>query len=117
MRGDDVASDHHLLITIMSLCLKIFTKDYGTRTKYNIELLRKKDTQSIAQVSLSNRFQLLQEPIEDNETVIETRWEYSKIWHETCEKVLGKKKTNHRTWISANNFHKLEKRKRERNLC
>ena len=73
MRGAEVSSDHHLLMTTVRLHLKRFTNANSTRTKYNVELLRDKDTQAAFQISLSNRFQPLQELIEDNETDIETQ--------------------------------------------
>ena len=65
MRGADVSSDHHLLMTTVKLHLKRFTTANSTRTKYNVGLLRDKDTQATFQISLSNRFQPLQELIED----------------------------------------------------
>ena len=71
MRGADVSSDHHLLMTTVKLRLKRFTTANSTRTKYNFGLLRDKGTQAAFQISLSNRFQPLQELIEDNETDIE----------------------------------------------
>ena len=76
MRGADVSSDHHLLMTTVKLHPKRFTTANSTRTKYNVGLLRDKDTQAAFQISLSNRFQPLQELIEDNETDIETQWEH-----------------------------------------
>ena len=61
MRGADVSSDHHLLMTTVKLRLKRFTTANSTRTKYNVGLLRDKDTQAAFQISLSNRFQPLQD--------------------------------------------------------
>ena len=72
MRGADVSSDHHLFMTTVKLRLKRFTTTNSTQTKYNVGLLRDKDTQAAFQISLSNRFQPLQELIGDNETDIET---------------------------------------------
>ena len=93
MRGADVSSDHHLLMTTVKLHLKRFTAANSTRTRYSFGLLRNKDTQAAFHISLSNRFQPLQELIEDDETDIETQWEHcKKLWHDTCEEVLGKKK-------------------------
>ena len=84
MRGTDVSSDHHLLMTTVRLRLKRFTKANSTWTKYNVGLLRNKDTQAAFQISLSNRFQPLQELIEDDETDTETQWEHcKKLWHDT----------------------------------
>ena len=112
MRGADVSSDHHLLMTTVRVCFKRFTDANSTRTKYNVGLLRNKDTQAAFQISLSNRFQPLQELIEDGDTDIEIQWEYcEKLWHDTCEEVLGQKKTQHKEWISADTIHKLETRR------
>ena len=83
-------------MTTVKLRLKIFTHANSTRTKYSVGLLRNKDTQAAFQISFSNRFQPLQELIEDDETDIETQWEHcKKLWNNTCEEVLGKKKTQH----------------------
>ena len=118
MRGADVSSDHHLLVTTVRPRLKRFTITNSTRTKYNVELLRNKDTQAAFQINLSNRFQPLQELIEDDETDIETQWEhYKKLWNDTCEEVLGKKRTQHKEWISANTIHKLETRREKKNCA
>ena len=70
MRGADVSSDHHLLLTTVRLLLKRFTNANSTWAKYNVGLLRNKDTQAAFQISLSNRFQPLQELIEDYETAL-----------------------------------------------
>ena len=101
-------------MTTVRLRLKRFTTANSTWTKYNVGLLRDKDTQAAFQISLSNRYQPLQELIEDNETDVETHWEHcKKFWHGTCEEVIGKNKTQHKEWISADTIHKLET-KRER---
>lgn len=112
MRGADVSSDHHLVTTTMRLRLKRYASANNTRTRYNVGLLRNKDTRTAFQISLSNRFQLLQELTEGRETDIETQWENSKkLWHNTCEEVLGKKATQ---WISSDTIQKLEARKKRK---
>ena len=112
MRGADVSSDHHLLMTTVRLRLKRFTNANSTLTKYNVGLLRNKDTQAAFQISLSNKFQPLQELIEDDETDNETQWEHrKKLWHDSCEEVLGRKETQHKDWISADTTHMLETRR------
>ena len=117
MRGADASSDHHLLMTTVKLRLKRFTTANSTRTKYNVGLLRDRDTQAAFQISFSNRFQPLQELIEDNETDIETHWEHCKeLWQDTCEEVLGKKKTQHKEWISADTIHELETRREKKTV-
>lgn len=112
-RGADVSSDHHLIVTAVRLRLEKFTHaNSNTRTRHNVGLLRKKDTQTAFQISLSNRFQLLQGLMDDSETDLETQWEESKkLWRDTCEGVLGKKKAQHKEWISADTIRRLETRK------
>ncbi|XP_068713227.1 uncharacterized protein [Montipora foliosa] len=111
MRGADVSSDHHLFLTALRFRLKRVTNIKNTRTKYHVGLLRNKDTQTAFNISLSNRYQLLQDLI-DPETDIKIHWEYcKKIWHDTCEECLGRKMTQHKDWITADTIRKLEARK------
>nr|KAG5704670.1 hypothetical protein BaRGS_025312 [Batillaria attramentaria] len=115
MRGADVSSDHHLLATTLRLRLKRHTNANNTRTRYNVGLLRNTETQTAFRISLSNRFQPLQDLIEDSGMDIETQWEHSKkLWHDTCEEVLGKRKTQHKEWVSADTTQKLEVRKKKK---
>ena len=118
MRGADVSSDHHPLpMTTVRLRLKRFTNASSTRTKYNVGLLRNKDTQAAFLISLSNMFQPLQELIRDYEMGIETQWEHCKeLWHNTCEEVLSKKKTQHKEWISVDTTQKLETRRERKTV-
>ena len=61
--------------------------------------------------------QPLQELIEDNETDIETQCEHcKKLWHDICEEILGKKKTQHKERISADTIHKMETRRERKTV-
>ena len=45
------------------------------------------------------------------------QWEHiKKLWHDTCEEVLGKKKTQHKERISADTIHKLETRRERKTV-
>ena len=116
MRGADVSSDHHLLATTVKLWLKRYNNNTNnTRTKYNVGHLRNKDTQAAFKISLSNRYQPQQELMEDRETDIETQWEHGKkLWCDTCEEILGKRKAQNKEWISADTIKKLEMRKEKK---
>ena len=116
MRGADVSSDRHLLATTVKLRLKWYNNNTNnTRTKYNVGLLRNKDTQAAFKISLSNRYQPLQKLMEDRETDIETQWERGKkLWCDTCEEILGKRKAQNKEWISADTIKKLEMRKEKK---
>ena len=117
MRGADVSSNHHLLMTTVRLRLKRFATANSTYKRNNVGLLRSKDTQAALKISLSKRFQPLQELIEDDETDTKTQWEHCKtLWLDTCEEVLGKKKTQHKEWISADTIHRLETRRERKTM-
>nr|KAG5709545.1 hypothetical protein BaRGS_001595 [Batillaria attramentaria] len=69
----------------------------------------------VARCARDEGFQPLQDLIEDSGMDIETQWEHSKkLWHDTCEEVLGKRKTQHKEWISADTIQKLEVRKKKK---
>ena len=46
MRGADVSSDHHLVTTTMRLRRKRYANTNNTRRRYNVGLLRNKDTRT-----------------------------------------------------------------------
>ena len=100
-------------MTVVRLRLKKYTyASNNTWTRYNVGLLRNKDTQTVFQISLSNRFQLLQGLIDDSDTDLETQLEESKkLWRDTCEEVLGKTKGQHKEWTSADTIQRLKTRK------
>ena len=111
MRGADVSSDHHLLATTVTLRLRKYNTTSATRTKYNVGLLRDEEVQAAFKTSIRNRYEVLQE-LMDEEADIESHWERSKkLWLETSEEVLGKKKKEHKEWVSAETEKKLETRK------
>ncbi|XP_056017425.1 craniofacial development protein 2-like [Ostrea edulis] len=74
MRGTDISSDHHLLMTAVRLHLKKFKNTTNMRTRYNVSVLKTKEVRTAFHLSLSNRFQPLQDQIENNDTNIETQW-------------------------------------------
>ena len=115
MRGADVSSDHHLLVTSARLRLKKHSTTTNPRKRFNVGLLKNKDIQTTFKLSLSNRFQPLQELFKEEDTDIENQWQLvKKGWLDTCEDVLGKKKPQHKEWISFSTLQKLETRKQRK---
>ena len=111
-RGADVPSDHHLLLTIVRLRLKKNITASNQRTKFNVGLLTDQSVQEKFSIDLYNRFQPLQELLENEETEIEHNWNHSKkLWLDTCEQILGKKKMQHKDWISESTILEIETRK------
>ena len=91
MRGADVSSDHHFLATAMRLRLKKYTSTSKARTKYNVGLLKDSKVKETFQISLKNRFQPLQELIEDG-IDLDTHWKYTKaLWLDTCDEDVTEK--------------------------
>ena len=114
-RGADVASDHHLLLTSVKLRLKKHPTTTSGRSKYDVGRLRSKEVQSRFQISLTNRFQQLQEQDEHTDTDVETQWQHTKkVWKDTCEEILGKKKANHKEWVSIETHQKLKERREKK---
>ena len=68
-------------------------------------------------MSLANRYAPLQELTEDDSIDIKTHWKHSKeLWIGTCEEVLGKKRVNHKEWISEDTIQKIEARKEKKKI-
>ncbi|MBN3278047.1 CFDP2 protein, partial [Polyodon spathula] len=110
-RGADVASDHHLLVARLQLKLKRnWIRGTNQRQRYTTMLL--KDPTKLEQftISLSNKFQVLQELLE--EETIDEKWQGVKeALSSTCQEVLGIKKHNQKEWMSIETLKMTEKRK------
>ncbi|MGL5901241.1 MAG: reverse transcriptase domain-containing protein [Cetobacterium sp.] len=115
-RGADVASDHHLLVARLKLKLKKnWEMAHSACQKYNTALLRDDSKQQEFKVSLSNRFQVLQDLLEEEGGNLESKWEGIKeAVIEICQEVLGPKKHQHKEWISADSLSKIKKRKEKK---
>ena len=112
-RGADAASDHHLLLMTVKLRLKKHTTTTSTRTRYDVGLLRSQEIENRFQISLRNRYQILQEQSEDGDT--ETQWQQTKkMYLDTCEEILGKKTTKHKDWVSVETLQRLKERKEKK---
>ena len=70
-RGADIPSGHHLLLPTVRLRLKKNITASNQRTKFNVGLLRDQSVQKEFSIEFSNRFQPLQELLENEETEIE----------------------------------------------
>ena len=64
-------------------------------------------------MTLSNKFQVLQELLEEES--IDHKWHgLREALTSTCQEVLGPKKSDHKEWISAETFRKIEERKKKK---
>ncbi|VDP63373.1 unnamed protein product [Schistosoma curassoni] len=112
-KGADIASDHHLVVPKMKLKLK---KHWTTRKiglqRFDAALLRDTDRLNEFKIALNNRFQALQDLLEEEETTMEDNWKGIKgALTPMCQEVLGLKKHHHKEWISIKNLDKIQERK------
>ena len=110
-RGADVASDHHLLVARLKLKLRRnWTGKTNQRFGYNTFLLNDTNKREEFSITLSNKFQALQELME--EETIDERWQKVKgAVTSTCNEVLGPRTPKHKGWISTETLKEIEERK------
>ena len=115
-RGADVASDHHLVVSKVKLKLKKNWTDVERRKpRYNVNYLKDRATKEQYGIALSNRFQVLQEILEEEEMPVDEHWmQVKEMLNVTCEEVLGRKKTQQKEWLSAESNRKIEERKQKK---
>lgn len=68
IRIADNPSDYHLLTTAVRLRLRNFNNITNKMTKYNVSLLKTKEVRIAFHLSLSNKFQPLQDQLENTDT-------------------------------------------------
>ena len=113
-RGADVASDHHLLVAQLKLKLKRHhIEQTSHRLNYNTSLLNDKQKQDEFKITLSNKFQVLREMLDEES--IDGKWKgVKKAVQSTCQEVLGSRKHGHKEWITAETLKTIEERKRKK---
>ena len=106
-----MASDHHLLVAWLKLKLRRnWTGKTNQRLGYNTFLLNDTNKREEFSITLSNKFQALQELME--EETIDERWQKVKgALTSTCNEVLGPRTLKHKEWISTETLKKIEERK------
>ena len=106
-----MASDHHLLVARLKLKLRRnWIGKTNQRFGYNTFLLNDTNKREEFSITLSNKFQALQELME--EETIDERWQKVKgAVTSTCNEVLGPRTPKHKGWISTETLKKIEERK------
>ncbi|XP_041376748.1 uncharacterized protein LOC121389211 [Gigantopelta aegis] len=104
-RGADVASDHTLVIGLLSLKLRKTKKEQERGLQFDSTKLKDTEVRKSFQVELRNRFKALEAGDEIN---IET---FNKIIVQTGEKILGYKKKKKEEWIPKETWEKIAERK------
>ena len=110
-RGADVASDHHLLIATARIKLKSY-KDPSDRPYYkcNIQYLKNELKKEVFNCEVKNKFEALSGLMAD-ETLEQHCHTLQEIWRNTCIEVLGRKTKEHKEWLSAETWEKIQRRK------
>ena len=113
MRGADVASDHQLVVAKLKMKLKRNGNgDVCQRLKYNTTILEDVEKKNEYSIALTNRFQALQYLEEEN---IDEQWRKTKeVVTSTCNEILGRKKHNHKEWITQNTLDLVTDRKKKK---
>ncbi|KAK7103731.1 hypothetical protein V1264_018575 [Littorina saxatilis] len=114
-RGADVASDHHLLVASLKLKLKRNQTDASDRrVKYNIRLLKDPKTKQQFSLTLKNRFEVLRELLEEEDSV-SNRWQKVKeTLRSSCQQVVGPNKPQQKEWITPETLTKIQDRQRKK---
>ena len=78
-----------------------------------MDFLRDVSTAERFRVTLSNRYQILQELKEDNEGLdINSQWKDMKeAVNHACEEVMGRRKPEQKEWLLAGTYRKVQERK------
>ena len=114
-RGADVASDHHLVIARLKLKLKRNqTGITDRRVKYNINHLKDPKMKEQFNLVLKNKYEELQELVEEEHNVISTWQRVKESLSSACQEVLGPKKLHQKEWITADTLEKIEERRKKK---
>jgi hypothetical protein len=112
MRGADIASDHQLVRTKIKLKLKRKQKTKENRKKFDTVKLQQPAFKTKFSLTLRNKFDVLQD-YEELEDTVERKWEnVEKAFNETAKEVLGYKKRGQKPWISKESWELVEERGR-----
>ena len=112
-RGEDAASDHHLVLTKLKLKLKNRVEKRKKRTRYNVEFLKDKERMETFRLTLGNKYETLHNLLDEENMEVNPHWKCLKRTS-TCEEVLGKKKRQHKDWIYVETINKLQVRKEKK---
>ena len=111
-RGADVNSDHHLVVAKLQLKLKkADNNNQPGRKIIDIKRLKEPEIKQKFTIELKNRFRVLENHNPDEENSIEKKWENIKnVYDKTSEKIIGFRKKNDKTWLTASTWKMIEER-------
>ncbi|XP_065941348.1 craniofacial development protein 2-like [Magallana gigas] len=109
-RGADAASDHQLVTARLRMKLRAFKdKSKTLHYKFNVHLLKIKEKSDEFNIAISNKFDALEgltvTTIEDHLVKLQDTWKTA------CSEVLGKRKREHKDWMTAETWEIVKIRK------
>ena len=111
-RGADAGSDHHLLIAKARMKLRRCYTPPNPRVKYNVRFLKDSEIRETLKIMLLNSYQALHDLDREEE------WnEVKEALINTYEEVLGRRKLEHKEWISPRTLDTIKKRKAVKEKC
>ncbi|VDP23869.1 unnamed protein product [Schistosoma margrebowiei] len=115
-READIASDHHLVVANLKLKLKKnCTTGQTALQRFDTAFLRDTDKLNYFKIALNDRFQALQDLLEEEETTMEDNWKGIKeALTSTCQEVLGLKKHHHKKWTPIETLDRIKERKNKK---
>ena len=116
LRGADIGSDHHLLTAKVRLKIARVRKGDSGLVRFEVSKLKDLEVRSTFKLALHNRFEGLQQLMEEKELSVDDEWRLIEQGYvETCEQVLGGAKPNRKEWISKETWDVIEQRKVAKN--
>ncbi|VDO65057.1 unnamed protein product [Schistosoma margrebowiei] len=115
-RGDDMASDHHLLVAKMKLKLKKHWKMRRTISQmFNTAFLQDANKLNKFKIVLNNKFQAFHDLRNGEGTTMESnRKGIKEAITSICHEVLGHKKQHHKEWITVDTLGKIQERRNKK---
>ena len=106
-RGADCASDHTLVLGVISLKLRKTRKGQQRARLIDSDKLRDKDVRTAYSLEVQNRFHLLQ--LDSDEDI--SLENFNQVLRESGEKILGFKCRKKEEWIRPDTWKKIDERK------
>ena len=109
LHGADIGSDHHLLMAKVRLKIAKVRKGETGRVRFEVSKLKDLELRSTFKLALHNRFEGLQQLMEEEELSVDDEWRLIEQGYvETCKQVLGRAKPNRKEWISKETWDVIE---------
>ena len=116
LHGVDIGSDHHLLMAKVRLKIAKVRKGESGQVRFEVSKLKDLELRSTFKLALHNRFEGLQQLMEEEELSVDDEWRLiEQDYVETSKQVLGRAKPNRQEWISKVTWEVIEQRQAAKN--